>query len=178
MSTIKKICICAICIALCYVLPVALHPFGLGQMLSPMHVPVLVCGLVCGPVYGIICAIAGPFLASMLSGMPPLVTLASMIPELVAYGYFSGIFMKVVNTKSLLVNLYLSLIPTMVIGRVIGGLSKAVYYLIGVFGVEAFAIEEIAAGYFVATLPGIVIHLLLIPMLIVTLKEEKLIKIR
>ena len=178
MSTIKKICICAICIALCYVLPVVLHPFGLGQMLSPMHVPVLICGLVCGPAYGIVCAIAGPFLSSMLSNMPPMMMLASMIPELMAYGYFSGIIMKAARTKSLLLNLYLALIPAMLIGRVVGGLTKALYYLIGVFGVEAFAIEEIASSYFVATLPGIVIHLLLIPMLIITLKEEKLIKIK
>ena len=58
MSKIKKACICAICIALCYVLPVALHSFALGSILSPMHIPVLLCGLVCGGFYGAFCGIA------------------------------------------------------------------------------------------------------------------------
>ena len=69
MSKIKKACICAICIALCYVLPVALHSFGLGSILSPMHIPVLLCGLVCGGFYGAFCGIAGPIVSSILSGM-------------------------------------------------------------------------------------------------------------
>ena len=41
MSSIKKICLCAICTALCYVLPLAFHPLVMGTALSPMHIPVL-----------------------------------------------------------------------------------------------------------------------------------------
>lgn len=178
MSAIKKLCICAICIALCYVLPVVLHPLGLGQTLSPMHVPVLICGLICGPVFGAFCGILGPILSSFLGGMPPMIALASMIPELVTYGVFSGILMRSVRTKSLLANVHLSLIPTMILGRLVGALSKALFYFIGVFGVSAFSLREVASAYFVATIPGIIVHLIFIPLLIVTLKEEKLIKIR
>lgn len=178
MSTIKKLCICAICVAFCYVLPLVLHPFGLGQMLSPLHIPVMVCGLICGPIYGVACGILGPLVSSILSGMPPMIALTSMIPELVAYGFFCGILMKVIRTKSLLLNVYLSLIPAMILGRVIGGLAKALFYVIGVFGVSSFSVGEIASAYFVATLPGIIVHLLFIPLLVAALKEEKLIKVR
>jgi len=48
MSASKRTTLCAVCIALCYVLPIAFHSVGLGSILSPMHVPVLLCGLICG----------------------------------------------------------------------------------------------------------------------------------
>ena len=41
MSNVKKICICAFCMALCCVLPPAFHAVGLGAVFSPMHLPVL-----------------------------------------------------------------------------------------------------------------------------------------
>ena len=178
MSNIRKICICAICIALCYVLPLILHPLGLGQILSPMHIPVLVCGLCCGPVFGAICGIAGPILSNFLTGSPSAMMLPSMVPELVAYGIFAGILMRACRTKSTLVNVYMALIPTMVVGRLVGALVKGAYYLVGVFGVSAFSWKEIATAYFVTTLPGIIVHLLFIPTLVVTLKSEKLVKIK
>ena len=48
MSSVKKICICAFCVAMCYVLPQAFHLLMLGTAFSPMHLPVLLCGLICG----------------------------------------------------------------------------------------------------------------------------------
>ena len=113
MTKIKKICICAICIALCYVLPIALHSFGLGSVLSPMHIPVLLCGLVCGSFYGVFCGIAGPVLSSILSGMPPATMLFTMIPELVVYGLITGLMMKWVRTgnKKYLFKYYLMQCP-------------------------------------------------------------------
>jgi len=178
MSGIKKFCICAICIAMCYVLPAAVHPLGWGQILSPLHIPVLVCGLVCGPFYGFTCGIVGPLLSSGLTGMPTMLALTSMLPELAAYGALGGALMRGVCTKSLLINVYLSLIPTMLLGRAIGALCKALYYTFGVFGVETLSISGLASTYFISTLPGIIVQLTLIPLLIVTLKEEKLIKVK
>ena len=85
MSSIKKICLCAICTALCYVLPLAFHPLVMGTALSPMHIPVLLCGLLCGWPYGAFCGVVGPLLSSLLSGMPPAAMLLYMIPELCVY---------------------------------------------------------------------------------------------
>ena len=178
MSSVRKICICAICIALCYVLPLALHPLGLGQLLSPMHLPVLLCGLICGPVFGAICGIAGPVLSSVLGGMPPVTALPTMIPELVAYGICAGVLLRTIRTKSTFTNVFLALIPTMLLGRLVGALAKALYYFIGVFGITGFSLQDVATAYFVGTLPGILVQLFLIPLLVVTLKEEKIIKLR
>ncbi len=62
MSIAKRISLCAMCIALCYVLPIAFHAIGLGSALSPMHIPVLLCGLICGGWWGALCGIVGPVL--------------------------------------------------------------------------------------------------------------------
>ena len=41
MSTVKKSIITAVCIALCYVLPLLFHGIqGAGQIFCPMHIPV------------------------------------------------------------------------------------------------------------------------------------------
>lgn len=177
MSRIKKACICAICIALCYVLPVALHSFGLGTILSPMHIPVLLCGLVCGGFYGVFCGIAGPIISSILSGMPPVTMLFSMIPELVVYGLVTALLMKWVRTGKLLPDVYISLAVAMVLGRVVGGIAKALFIAINATG-DAFTLGVWATSYFVGTLPGIVVHLILIPLLVTVLMKTKVIPTR
>lgn len=61
MSTVKKSIITAVCIALCYVLPLLFHGIqGAGQIFCPMHIPVFLCGLVCGWQFGLLCGLAGP----------------------------------------------------------------------------------------------------------------------
>ena len=174
LTSNKKITVCAICIALCYVLPVAFHSFGLGSVLSPLHIPVLLCGLICGAFYGAFCGIAGPILSSVLSGMPPAMALASMIPELLVYGLVCGLLMKVIRTGKLFADLYLSLVPAMILGRIVGGIAKALFITIMATG-EAFSIGIWAASYFVGSFPGIVCHLVLIPALVAVLMRAKVI---
>ncbi len=177
MSKIKRICICAICIALCYVLPIALHSFGLGSILSPMHIPVLLCGLVCGSFYGVFCGIAGPIISSILSGMPPVTMLFSMIPELIVYGLVTGLLMKWVRTGKLIPDVYISLAVAMVLGRIVGGIAKALFIAINATG-DAFTLGIWATSYFVGTLPGIVVHLILVPLLVTVLMKTKVIPTR
>ena len=129
MSSIKKICLCAICTALCYVLPLAFHPLVMGTALSPMHIPVLLCGLLCGWPYGAFCGVVGPLLSSLLSGMPPAAMLLYMIPELCVYGLFSGLLLKWFRTGHAYADLYLALVPAMLLGRIAGGIARAIFYL-------------------------------------------------
>ncbi len=177
MSRIKKICICAICIALCYVLPLALHSFGLGNILSPMHIPVLLCGLICGSFYGMFCGIAGPVLSSVLSGMPPATMLVSMIPELMIYGLVTGLMMKWVRTGKLLPDVYISMAVAMVLGRIVGGIAKALFITILATG-DAFGIGIWATSYFVVSFPGIVVQLILLPLLVTILTKTRVIPSR
>lgn len=174
MSRIKKTCICAICIALCYVLPIALHSLGLGSVLSPMHIPVLLCGLVCGGFYGLVCGLIGPVLSSILSGMPSAAMLVTMIPELMIYGLFTGLLMKWIRTGKLLSDVYISLVTAMVLGRIAGGIAKALFISVMATG-DAFSISIWATSYFITSLPGIAVHLIVIPLLFTILTKTRVV---
>lgn len=175
MTKIKKICVCAICIALCYVLPIAFHAVGLGSILSPMHIPVLLCGLVCGGTWGFLCGIAGPVLSSLLSGMPPLMMLTRMIPELCIYGLAGGLSMRLIRTGKMAADVYISLVIAMLLGRVAGGIASVIFYTVTT-GTYSFAM--FAASYFVESVPGIVAHLALVPVLYFVLVGSRVIPAR
>lgn len=175
MSSVKRICISAVCIALCCVLPMAFHAVGLGSTFCPMHIPVLLCGMLCGGSYGLLCGIVGPLLSSLLTGMPGVTGLITMVPELMVYGLISGIASKRIRTRHLYADLVISLVVAMVAGRVVGGIASAIFYL---GKGEGFGIALWATSYFVTTLPGILVQLILIPILVVTLTKAKVIPAR
>ena len=172
LSSVKRVSLCAMCIALCYVLPIAFHAIGLGSVLSPMHIPVLLCGLVCGGGYGLICGILGPVLSSLISGMPPVMMLVRMIPELCIYGLAAGLAMRFIRTGRAALDVYIALAIAMIAGRIVGGIASAIFYTVtaGVYSVALWA-----TGYFVEALPGIAAHLILVPVLVFTLAKAKLI---
>ena len=110
MSYVKKAILTAVCIARCVVLPLAFHAIpNAGSILSPMHIPVFLCGLVCGWPFGLLCGLAGPFLASLITQMPPLAYLPGMLVELAVYGLVAGLLMRVVRTKNLYIRIVIKL---------------------------------------------------------------------
>lgn len=174
MKSVKKLVICAVCIALCCVLPIAFHAFNLGVTFSPMHIPVLLCGLLCGGSYGLCCGLVGPLLSSLVSGMPGPMGLVTMVPELMAYGLSAGLLMKVVRTKNTYADTYISLAGAMLIGRVVGGLASYILYTFFVPD-GMFTLAVWATSYFVSAAPGIVCHLIVIPILVFTLAKAGLV---
>lgn len=171
ISNVKKMIITAVCAALCVVLPFAFHsvPNG-GTIFSPIHIPVLLCGLICGWQYGTVCGILGVTLSSVITSMPPAAYLPPMLIECAVYGFMCGLMMKLVKTKSFAADVYISLITSMLAGRVIAGIAKALFFAAGKFTMEAWF-----TGYFVTSLPGIVLHLILIPAIVFALSRAKLI---
>ena len=89
----KKLVYSALFLALALVLPFLTGQIQtFGQMLAPMHLPVLLCGFVCGPVWGLAVGAVAPLLRSLLFGMPPMFpTAVAMAFELAAYGLFTGL---------------------------------------------------------------------------------------
>lgn len=171
MSNVKKSIITAVCIALCYVIPLMFHGIqNAGNIFCPMHIPVFICGLICGWQYGLLCGIAGPALSSALSGMPPVAILPSMMVELAAYGTAAGFMMKLVRTKSTYADLYISLIVAIVCGRVLAGLAKALIFARGSYSMSAWI-----AGSVVTSWPGTVIQLVFIPTIVFALMKSHLI---
>ena len=174
LLSIKKVVVTAMCTALCIVLPLAFHMIpNFGSVFSPMHLPVLLCGLICGWPLGLICGLLGPALSSLITGMPAAPYLPPMMVELAVYGIVSGLLYGHVRTKSIYSDLYISLIPAMLIGRVIAGLARALILTPG-----GFTFAMWASSYFAKSLPGIIVHLILIPGIVIALEKAKLIPIR
>ena len=180
MTHLTKIVTTAACIALCVVLPMALHlipgagSLNLGTLLSPMHLPVLLCGLVCGWQYGLVCGIVGPLLSSLLTSMPGWGYLPNMMIELALYGLISGIMISLVHTSKQTVDLYISLVTAMLAGRILTGIARAL--TLGIF--MPVTLKSWATGYFVSSLPGIILQLILLPVLYMALQRAKLIPTR
>lgn len=172
MSTVKKLTVTALFLALSVALPPLFHAVGLGQAFSPLHIPALACGLICGPLYGLICGALGPLLASLINGMPPMAMLLYFIPEMMAYGLFAGLFFKLIRTGSTLADCVVSLLIAMLIGRVVGGLVHGAVFLGG--GAQ-YSVSIWLGAYFAGTWPGMILHIVLIPAIYLALEKAKLI---
>lgn len=174
MSVVKKSIITAVSLALCVVLPQAFHAIpNAGSVYLPIHLPILLCGLICGWPFGLLCGLAGPALSTLFTGMPPVAYLPAMLVECAVYGLMSGLMMKVIRTGKIYVDLYASLIIAMLSGRIIAGLAKALIFARGSITMGAWA-----TSYFVTSLPGIIIQIVLIPTIVFALMKARLIPLR
>ncbi len=168
---LKKIITTAACIALCVILPMIFHliPDG-GALFSPMHIPVLICGLLCGWQFGFACGILGPIVSHLLTGMPGLGFLPNMMIELALYGLMTGLMMKVVRTGKTYTDVLISLISAMLIGRVLMGIIVYLFFSKGNYGISAWF-----ASYFVGSIPGIIAHIILVPIIVLALMKARLV---
>lgn len=167
-KNVKNIVNAALCLALCMVLPFLTGQIPqIGSALSPMHIPALLCGFICGWPYGLIVGFAAPLLRFMLFGMPPLFpTGIAMAFELAVYGAASGILYK--KLPKTIPGIYLSLIGAMLAGRIVWGLAMTV--IAGVSQAQ-FSFRAFLAGAFLNAAPGIICHLILIPVIILALQK-------
>lgn len=146
----------------------------IGNMLLPMHLPVLVCGLICGWQYGGIVGFVLPLLRHILFGMPPMPNGISMAFELAAYGAIAG-FVYNHSRWQCIISLYRSLVIAMVGGRIVWGAASMV--VLGITG-GAFTWQIFMAGAFLNAIPGIILQLVLIPALMLALHRTGLVPFR
>ncbi len=132
----------------------------IGDSLLPMHIPVMLCGLICGEGYGFAVGLLLPFLRSSVFSMPPVYPNAVwMSLELATYGFVIGLLYRKSRSRRL-GHLYLCLIASMISGRVVWGVAKAI--LLGL-GDKPFTSEAFIVGGFIDAIPGIILQLILIP---------------
>ena len=163
-----KLILSAMFLALALVLPFLTGQLQqLGNMLCPMHIPVILCGFFCGPLYGLAVGAIAPVLRFFMFGMPPLMPIgAAMSFELATYGLVSALMYRILPKKKPYI--YVSLIVAMLSGRAVWGLVRAVMYGLGKaeFGMPAFI-----AGAFTNAVPGIILQIVLIPILVMALEK-------
>lgn len=168
-TLLRHLVYAAVCLALCMLLPFLTGQIPqIGSALSPMHIPVLLAGFLCGPWWAMAVGFVAPILRHVWLGMPPLITAIAMSFELAAYGLFSGLLYRLLPKKT--VNIYVSLIGAMILGRIVWGITMVV--ISGVSG-SAFTWSAFIAGALLNAVPGIILHIVLIPILVMALKRAK-----
>jgi thiamine transporter ThiT len=170
-TKIRRLIEASMCLAVGLVLPFITGQIpAIAKVISPMHIPVLICGLTVGWPYGLVIGLVTPLLRSLLFGMPALFPNAvSMAFELAAYGLVSGLVCAAFPEKNLK-SVYISLVAAMLAGRVVMGLVNAVLYR---FLGTPYGFREFFAAGFVNALPGIIIHLLLIPPIVLAIEKAR-----
>jgi len=163
-NKLLKMTLAALFFALAYVMPFLTGQIPeIGAMLSPMHLPVLICGFICGPVWGLIVGFVAPLFRSLTLGMPTLFPKAvCMALELAAYGAVSGFMHKVMPRKRYFI--YCSLLTAMAVGRVVWG--TAMYVCMGLKG-GSFTFSAFVAGAFTNAIPGIIVQLVCVPVIVI-----------
>ena len=172
-NIIRKITYCAVLIALGMVLPFLTGQIPeVGSALSPLHIPALLAGFTVGPIWGAVCAFVIPILRSAIFTMPTMFPMAcTMAFEMATYALVGG-FLWNCSPKNPL-NLYFSQICTMVLGRVVYGIAFALFTVNNPnihYTFTAFIL-----GCFVDAIPGIVLHLLIVPPIVLALRKANLI---
>ena len=168
---IRKLIYAALYLAIAMVLPFLTGQIPqIGAMLSPMHIPVLLCGFMCGWPWGLAVGFIAPLLRSVLFGMPVLFPAAvAMAFELAVYGGMSGLLYRLLPRKPWAV--YLALIIAMIAGRVVWG---AVRLLLAGLSGTSFTWALFIAGALTNAVPGIILHLVLIPVLVIAMERAGL----
>lgn len=163
-----NIALSSVFLALAYVLPFLTGQIQqIGNMLCPMHIPVILCGFICGAPWGTAVGIIAPLLRSLTLGMPVLFPNAvSMAFELGTYGFFSGFLYNKLPQKKIYI--YVTLIISMLAGRLVWGFVQ--FSLLG-FDMTKFGFAAFIAGAFTNAIPGIILQIVLIPVLIMVIKK-------
>lgn len=167
----RKLVISALCLALSMVLPFLTGQIPtVGKLLSPMHIPVLLCGFVAGAPLGAAVGFIAPFLRFALFGMPPVFPMGTaMAFEMAVYGFAAGFLYRKLTMKSKSGRIYLSQVCAMALGRVVFGV---VMYILLTTNGKPYTFEAFFTANFVKSLPGIALHLLVVPPLVLALENS------
>lgn len=171
---VKHLVLAAMFLAIGLVLPLLTGQIPqIGNMLLPMHIPVLLCGLICGWQYGGLIGFILPLLRYMIFGMPVLFpTGIAMCFELMTYGLVAGLLYNNLSRWQCIKALYRCLILAMLAGRVVWGVAEII--LLGFWG-DGFTWQMFQSGAFLTAIPGIVLQLLLIPTVMLALNRTGLV---
>ncbi len=168
---VRRLTYAALYLAIAMVLPFVTGQIPeIGAALSPMHIPVLLCGFLCGWPWGLAVGFIAPLLRSVVFGMPAMFPGAvSMAFELAVYGALSGWLRAKLPKNNAMI--YVTLIISMIAGRIVWGTARLV--LAGVSG-SSFTWTMFIGGALLNAIPGIILHIVLIPALVMAMERTGL----
>ncbi len=161
---VKTLTYSGLFVALGVLFPQIFHLFGgVGTIFLPMHIPVLLAGFFLGAVPAALSGFLTVILSASLTGMPPVPVLYFMMVEVTAYGFLAGLFYKKYK-----LNVYVSLLLSMLLGRV--ALGVTVYILQPLLNLK-LSPAVYMTNALVNGVPGIIIQLVFIPALVFALER-------
>ena len=168
---VRKLTYAALYLAIALVLPFITGQVPeIGSMLCPMHIPALLCGFMCGWPWGLAVGFIAPLLRSVIFGMPAMFPSAvAMAFELAVYGGTAGLLYHLLPRKKWIT--YAVLIISMIAGRIVWGIVRMI--LAGLSG-TSFSWALFIAGAITNAIPGIIMHLVLIPVLVIAMDRAGL----
>lgn len=178
---VYKLTLGGLLLAIGIIIPRMFHMFGtpdIGRILLPMHIGVFIAGIYLGIYYGAIIGFITPLINSLF-GMPIFPHNMIMAFELAAYGLFAGLFMYLLQSKSIrmrkTIKVYISLILSMISGRIVN--AFVLFVMARLFALKVPAPFTVL-GSVLTGIPGIIIQLILVPGIIFTLyaSQEKYIR--
>ena len=180
-KNLYSLVITAVLLAIGMVLPFITGQIqAIAKIISPLHIPVLICGLCCGWKWGLGLGIILPLLRGLIFGIPVFPTSAlPMAFELATYGLLTGLIymtlLKLLKLKNRLPAMMIALITAMIIGRFVGGAAKALLISVGIIGTkDPFTFSAFFTSYFVSTAPGALIHLVVVPAVVMAVERMRM----
>ena len=154
--------------ALAIVIPVAFHALGggLGSAFLPMYYPILALGLLSSWQVAFLVGMMAPVLSMAFTGMPPPPVAVIMICELAALGAIASLM------RSCRLSIWPSALIAMIISRVVG--IGAIVTVLPLIGIHRGIYEYVVIGS-VASLPGIIILLTVIPAAVYAIERTSMI---
>ena len=168
---LRKLTYTALYLAIALVLPFVTGQIPeIGAMLSPMHIPVLLCGFLCGWPWGLAVGLIAPILRSLLFGMPALFpTAVAMTFELATYGALAGwLYRRLPKNGARIIT---ALLLSMIAGRLVWGAAQLA--LAGLTQ-NQFTWAAFLAGAVTKAIPGIILHIALIPAIVLAMEKAGL----
>lgn len=163
-SKTRKITYSALFLALGVIFPQIFHLFGgTGPVFLPMHIPVLLSGFFLGGTSAALVGFITVLISAALTGMPQVPILYFMLVEVTVYGLAAGL-----AYRKLRLNVYVSLISAMIVGRL--ALSLSVFTLQPLLGLKLSPLGYIT-GALTQGLPGIILQLIFIPIVVLSIER-------
>ena len=128
----RRVLLSMIVVAAAVALPEVCHLLGralgvqtaLGEMLLPMHLPVMLAGMLWGPWAGLFCGLVSPVASFALTGMPGVALLPFMTVELAVYGLSAGLLRRT----------NLPILAQVVLTQVAGRVARAAVLAVAIYG--------------------------------------------
>lgn len=179
MTKNRNIVLSGFFLALAMILPGAIGAVNpvVGEAISPLHIPALLCGFVCGKKYGFVVGFFIPILKVMIYGVPMIFIAVPMCFELGMYGFMTGFMIEKLGYS--VKNTYLSLITAMLVGRILYGVCTyfiTTFALLGSSGGTYTLAIFLASGAMFGGIIGAVSHIVIVPSIVFALNRVKMLQ--